>query len=491
MEENEQQENIDSKYLILEKIGSGGQANVFRVVKIGTNEEYAAKVFKSDDDSITNEINMLQEVKQYQCPYIINIIASGEGNIVRKNRKTEVRKYFVIEKEPYGSILDYIYYKEQGVGELYSKIIFQKILIGFQCLHKHNICHRDIKLDNILFDVECSPKICDFGHACFNSNHLIFDRGTDIFKPPEANGKTEYDGIKGDIFYLASTLMILTTGIRAFVEPIENDSLFRLIINNKYKLYWETMVGVVAKNGIVLSDNFKELFWKMISYEPQNRPTIDKILEHPWFKDINDMKKNNLTRFQKLEKEIKDYFTSLLEEVKEQNIEYIKKEDYESTTAPYNKGGSNEKDEGPFDSNAMPKLLESPMNIKYCINIKGDLKPVNFMNRLCKKINDEFGFSKCLINTAPGILKLNLTFLNNIEKNENDEEKNDNNVELNEEKDENEEDDEDNNDFKIQIKLYKDSEKYILRFKEVKGDRKDFIDKYKYISNLVVELLKN
>ena len=114
MEENEQQENIDSKYLILEKIGSGGQANVFRVVKIGTNEEYAAKVFKDDSDSITitNEINMLQEVKQYQCPYIINIIASGEGNIVRKNRKTKVRKYFVIEKEPYGSILDYIYYKQ-------------------------------------------------------------------------------------------------------------------------------------------------------------------------------------------------------------------------------------------------------------------------------------------------------------------------------------------------------------------------------------------
>ena len=489
MEENELQENIDSKYLILEKIGSGGQANVFRVVKIGTNEEYAAKVFKSDNDSITNEINMLQEVKQYQCPYIINIIASGEGNIVRKNRKTEVRKYFVIEKEPYGSILDYIYYKEQGVGELYSKIIFQKILIGFQCLHKHNICHRDIKLDNILFDVECSPKICDFGHACFNSNHLIFDRGTDIFKPPEANGITEYDGIKGDIFYLASALMILTTGGAAFKNPDINDDYFKYIYEENFNLYWNTIEPKLSH--ITLTSNFKDLFWKMISYEPKNRPTIDVILEHPWFKEINDMKKNNLKGFQDLEKKIKDYFTSLLEEVKEQNIEYIKKEDYESTTAPYNKGGSNDKNEGPFDSNAMPKLLESPMNIKYCINIKGNLKPVNFMNRLCKKINDEFGFSKCLINTAPGILKLNLTFLNIIEENENEEEKNDNNEELNEEKEENEEDDEDNNDLKIQIKLYKDSEKYILRFKEVKGDRKDFIDKYKYISNFVVELLNN
>ena len=67
MEENEQQENIDSKYLILEKIGSGGQANVFRVVKIGTNEEYAAKVFKYDSDSITMRDNGVYVIFIHAC----------------------------------------------------------------------------------------------------------------------------------------------------------------------------------------------------------------------------------------------------------------------------------------------------------------------------------------------------------------------------------------------------------------------------------------
>ena len=52
--------------------------------------------------------------------------------------------------------------------------------------------------------------------ACFNSSNLIFKRGTLRYKPPEVNGITEYDGIKGDIFYLASALMILTTGGAAF-----------------------------------------------------------------------------------------------------------------------------------------------------------------------------------------------------------------------------------------------------------------------------------
>ena len=37
MEDSDIEEKIDSKYKIIEKIGSGGQANIFRVVKIGTN----------------------------------------------------------------------------------------------------------------------------------------------------------------------------------------------------------------------------------------------------------------------------------------------------------------------------------------------------------------------------------------------------------------------------------------------------------------------
>ena len=269
------------------------------------------------------------------------------------------------------------------------------------------------------------------------------------------------------------------------------DDYFKYIYEENFNLYWNKIEPKLSH--ITLTSNFKDLFWKMISYEPKNRPTIDEILEHPWFNEINDKKKNNFKEFQKLEEEIKDYFTDLLEGVKAQNVEYIKKEDIESMIAPYNKSGSINNNEEVFDSNVLPKLLTSPMNIKYCINIKGNLNPVKFMNKLCKKIKEEFGIEKCHINTDPEILKLNLTFLKDIEKDENEEEKEDNKKELNGEKDEDEgeEDDEDNNSLEIQIKLYKDSEKYILRFKERKGNKKDFFDKYKEISNLVVKILKN
>ena len=450
MEDSDIEEKIDSKYKIIEKIGSGGQANIFSVVKIGTNEIYAAKVFKYKSDSIDNEINMLQEVKQYQCPYIINIIDSGEGEVIRKNRKTKERKYFILENQPNGDIFDYICAKKQGVGELASKIIFQKILFGLKCLHKHNICHRDLKLENILFDENFEPKICDFGIACINSSELKYDGGTKEYLPPEAKTSSRYDGIKGDIFYLASILMILTTGVTAFdkVSPL-----------------------------------FKDLFIKIVAYNPDNRLNIDEILAHPWFKEIDDMKTNNLEEFKKNEEKIKELFTSLIPEAKNLLEEDLKKKNAESEYAYYNKSVSD--NNGVFNSNVKPKIVDTPMNIRYCINIRGELEPISFMNKLYEEIKNESRIA-CNIHTDPEILKINITFENILEKEEDEEEIKE------EKKQENEDDKEEdfNNELEMEIKLYQAPEKYILRFKHKKGNRKKFIDNYQIISEVAIKLLK-
>ena len=89
MEEAENLEprgRIDSKYLIKEKLGSGGQANVFLVTKIGETKQYAAKVFKKENNnSIDIEIKILKELKQYNNKYIINIIEDGNEEIAGRH----------------------------------------------------------------------------------------------------------------------------------------------------------------------------------------------------------------------------------------------------------------------------------------------------------------------------------------------------------------------------------------------------------------------
>ena len=59
MDNSEKEEQIDNKYIIKEKIGSGGQANAFLVTEKGNNKNYVAKVSKQDNDSMNNEINII------------------------------------------------------------------------------------------------------------------------------------------------------------------------------------------------------------------------------------------------------------------------------------------------------------------------------------------------------------------------------------------------------------------------------------------------
>mmetsp|Transcript_17348 Transcript_17348/g.17030 ORF Transcript_17348/g.17030 Transcript_17348/m.17030 type:complete len:91 (+) Transcript_17348:1272-1544(+) len=50
-------------------------------------------------------------------------------------------------------------------SEIESKTIFRKILEGVDYLHRSNIAHRDLKLENIIIDKSKNVKIIDFGFA--------------------------------------------------------------------------------------------------------------------------------------------------------------------------------------------------------------------------------------------------------------------------------------------------------------------------------------
>ena len=452
-----QEEKIGSDYIINQKLGSGGQANVFLVTKVGTEETYAAKVFKSNTDAINNEIYFLQVLNENNNPYIINLIESGEGEIVRNNRKTKISKYLIMENASNGNIFDYILCKKSGLGELHSKVIFQKILKGFECCHEHNICHRDIKLENLLLDDEYTPKICDFGLACLNASNLTKDCGTKNYKPPEINGKNKYDGFKVDTFYLASALMILTTGLPGFLLPNKNDGYFFDIMNENSESYWNKIDGQL---GITLSKEFKELYFKMISYKPEKRPTIKEILNDIWFKEINDMKKNNQENLEKIENEINEIFCSLREDVKNANKKEMEVNNEKSIIASYNRSIS---DEIYFAQDLKPKYLYTPLNINNCINIKGYLDPAKFMNQLCQNIKDKFG-DDCSFYVSNEKLKFKIDITQEFE------DGNEDNV-------------------SILIKLYRYPDGHILRCIQKEGNRKYFLKIFQIISELVKKII--
>ena len=115
--------------------------------------------------------------------------------------------------------------------------------------------------------------------------------GTVYYRAPEIIEEKEYDGEKIDIFSIGALLFILMTKKFGFVEAkiydtllIDNRILYKLIKEKKYDEYWE----LVENNlGVEIdSEPFKNLYLKLVAYNPEERPNIDQIKNDEWMKDI-------------------------------------------------------------------------------------------------------------------------------------------------------------------------------------------------------------
>ena len=393
-------------------------------------------------------------------------------------------KYFVLEYLEKGELLDYISSPKQGLSELYSKLIFSKILNGIQSCHNMGVCHRDIKLENILVTNDYSPKLCDFGFATKNEPDLSEYIGTQDHAAPEVISHKPYDGFKADIFSLGVTLISLTTNKQCFRSASKNDSNYRYIILNKLDRFW----GRVDRQINAISQELKNLFIKMISFNPKDRPDIKQILESAWMKELNDMNQEQLV---KLEKEVKDELEKREVIVKAEKEKIMEINEQNSQEFSQNRSSN---DYEYFQPDLKPKVLPPEKKIDNYIKFKGCFNPCLFMNKLCDKLKQKF--EECFIEPNKNNFAFKIIFE---EEDEEDEE------ELTEEmieefkklgiNDDNEIDDEDNikgKEIVIKVKLYYTGIKnlnYLLRFEKIKGNRIDYLDKVEKISNLVKSII--
>ena len=482
MENANDQETIDSKYIILDKKGHGATANVYLVKKADEPDIYAAKVLKKRSDLFDKEINILNTLKEVNNPNIVNLISSGEGVIKRKNHSDKINQYLVLQYASKGELFNYIYCARSGLCERHSKVIFAKILKGVQACHKAGICHRDLKMQNILVDENFSPKICDFGFATQNNDHLEEYLGTKNYACPEILRNRPYDGFKADIFSLGVVLLTLTTCKIGFMEASKYDPYYRLIMTRHYDKYWNE-VGKQIKG---MSKELKDLYIKMISFKPSDRPSIDEILASPWMKEIRDLNDEQLTQ---LENEIKEELLKREIEVNEAIKQEMQVENQESMESSMGNRGANDEDEF-FDLSLKPKYAQTGLNMDNYIKLKGTLNPARFMNSLANRIKKEFK-GDCLINPNKDKLKFNIVFE---EEQMDDEIPEDMAQELKElGLDEDEEHENENikgKNTNIQIKIYESlNGGYLLRFVKKEGEINDYLDKFGKISAIIKKMI--
>jgi serine/threonine protein kinase len=155
--------------------------------------------------------------KVFQEVFILKKIR--HSNIIRLLEVFESPKHFlmVMEYADGGDLLQFVKQRKR-LEELDAKYIFKQIVYGLGHCHCRSVLHRDIKLDNILMDLEGSIKICDFGVSrIINKGQLIQEQcGTPAYLAPEIIADEGYEGFYVDIWSLGVLLYAMLQGTVPF-----------------------------------------------------------------------------------------------------------------------------------------------------------------------------------------------------------------------------------------------------------------------------------
>lgn len=99
-------------------------------------------------------------------------------------------------------------------------------------MHNKGVCHRDIKLENLLLDINFNLQVTDFGFSTYlNPEGKLFDcKGTPGYMAPELFLNKGYDGTKTDVFALGIVLFALLLGRPPFhIADPNNDEFYSRI----------------------------------------------------------------------------------------------------------------------------------------------------------------------------------------------------------------------------------------------------------------------
>ena len=177
--------------------------------------------------------------------------------------------------------------KRRKLSEKTAKYLFKQIILGIQHIHSHKIVHRDIKLENILIDLNNNIKICDFGIGKILSynRQLLYDKcGTPMYMAPEillSSKNHGYEGYPVDIWSAGISLYIMLSGTLPFnLNNNESSSIDESSENNIELQY--SIINNEPKHIEKISDEARDLLNGLLNKNPNKRLTIDQILKHPW-----------------------------------------------------------------------------------------------------------------------------------------------------------------------------------------------------------------
>ena len=149
---------------------------------------------------------------------------------------------------------------------------------GVHAFHQAGLTHRDLKLDNILFDANFVPKIADLGftrdiQGDYKTGYLYSNGvGTDGYRAPELLYGQKQVGSELDIYAMGIVLFQMRAKMLPFREAFETDRHYAMTMAENKDAFLSSFNDVLPANHF--SDNFKDLFLSMVRRNPDQRPKV-------------------------------------------------------------------------------------------------------------------------------------------------------------------------------------------------------------------------
>ncbi len=198
---------ISDRYEIIDKVGSGGMADVYKAKCHRLNRYVAIKILKpeysSDKNFVTKFRGEAQSAAGLSHPNIVNVYDVGEDNGL----------YYIVMELVEGITLKR-FIERKGHLEVKEAVgIGIQIAQGMEAAHANHIIHRDIKPQNIIISREGKVKVTDFGIAKAATSNTVTQNAigsVHYLSPEQARGG--YSDERSDIYSLGVTLYEMLTG---------------------------------------------------------------------------------------------------------------------------------------------------------------------------------------------------------------------------------------------------------------------------------------
>jgi len=254
-------------------LGKGGFARCYEFLSLTNRKVTAAKVVPKASLAKTRaKQKLMSEIKIHRSLHHPNVV--GFEHFFEDSENV-----YILLEICTNQTMSELLRRRKRLTELEVQCYMLQLLSGVKYLHQHRVIHRDLKLGNLFLSEKMEIKIGDFGLAAkleFDGERKRTICGTPNYIAPEVlDGKVGHS-YEVDVWAIGVIIYTLVVGKPPF-ETSDVKTTYRRIRMNAYT-FPET---------VPISEPAKSLISRILVSDPARRPSLDDLLNHPFFHQGN------------------------------------------------------------------------------------------------------------------------------------------------------------------------------------------------------------